>query len=233
MKKITKRESKEKISVATLYNTVQAFKEKGYLKEISIKGNKTFFDTNTKHHHHFYDEDMSRLIAAVARVQDVDAFEKLFRHFGPRVKAYMMRHTGNLQTAEELMQETMMLVWNKAALFDPDKGNASTWIFTIARNSFISAYRKQNRPEFDPNDPAFVPDDIEPADVEFQNRQEAERVRTALKELPEEQRELVQRSFFGDVSHSDLAEEFGLPLGTVKSRIRMAIAKLRKSLGER
>jgi RNA polymerase sigma factor (sigma-70 family) len=178
-------------------------------------------------------EDMSQLIAAVARVQDVSAFEKLFRHFGPRVKAYMMRHTRSHQTAEELMQETMMLVWNKAALFDPDKGNASTWIFTIARNTFISAYRKQNRPEFDPNDPAFVPDEIEPADVEFQNRQEADLVHAALKELPEEQRELVQRSFFGDVSHSDLAEEFGLPLGTVKSRIRMAIAKLRKSLGER
>tara|TARA_Y100000590_G_scaffold369110_1_gene430144 strand:- start:15 stop:431 length:417 start_codon:yes stop_codon:yes gene_type:complete len=62
LQKITERESKEKISVATLYNTVQAFKEKGYLKEITIKGNKTFFDTNTKHHHHFYDEDMSRLI---------------------------------------------------------------------------------------------------------------------------------------------------------------------------
>ncbi|MBD1548333.1 sigma-70 family RNA polymerase sigma factor [Labrenzia aggregata] len=178
-------------------------------------------------------EDMSRLIGAVARVQDVAAFETLFRHFGPRVKAYMMRHTRNLQTAEELMQETMMLVWNKATLFDPEKGNASTWIFTIARNTFISAYRKQNRPEFDPNDPAFVPDDVEPADVEFQNRQEAEMVRTALQDLPAEQRELVQRSFFGDVSHSDLAAEYGLPLGTVKSRIRMAIDKLRKSLGER
>ena len=62
LQKITERESKEKISIAKLYNTVQAFKEKGYLKEITIKGNKTFFDTNTKHHHHFYDEDMSRLI---------------------------------------------------------------------------------------------------------------------------------------------------------------------------
>jgi len=178
-------------------------------------------------------QDMSRLIEAVAREQDVAAFETLFRHFGPRVKAYLIRQAGSLQTAEELMQETMMLVWNKAALFDPDKGNASTWIFTIARNTFISAYRKQNRPEFDPNDPAFVPDDIEPADVEFQNRQEAERVRAAMRDLPAEQRELVQRSFFGEVSHSDLAEEYGLPLGTVKSRIRMAIAKLRKSLGER
>lgn len=178
-------------------------------------------------------EHMSRLIDAVARNEDVAAFEALFRHFGPKVKAYMMRRAGSPQIAEELMQETMMAVWNKAALFDADRGSPSAWIFTIARNQFISAYRKQNRPEFDPNDPAFVPAQTEPVDLGLESRQDAERVHAAMQALPAEQRELVQRSFFGEVSHNALAEELRLPLGTVKSRIRMAIAKLRKSLEER
>lgn len=178
-------------------------------------------------------EDMSRLVEAVARGRDVAAFEALFRHFGPRVKTYMMRQVKNPQMAEELMQETMIAVWNKAGLFDPARGAVSAWIFTIARNIFISAWRKQNRPEFDPDDPAFVPGGAEPADRELENRQEAEKLHAALRGLPPEQRELLQRSFFADVPHSALAREYGLPLGTVKSRIRMAVARLRKSLEER
>lgn len=178
-------------------------------------------------------EEWARLLDAVASRGDVAAFEILFRHFGPRVKTYMLRQTKNLHMAEELMQETMVTVWRKAALYDPARGNVSAWIFTIARNLFISACRKQNRPEFDPNDPAFVPATTEPADVGLASRQDAETLHAALLDLPSEQRELVQRSFFGDVPHSTLAQEFGLPLGTVKSRIRMAIAKLRKSMEDR
>lgn len=178
-------------------------------------------------------EEWVRLLDAVASRGDVAAFEILFRHFGPRVKTYMLRQTKNLHMAEELMQETMVTVWRKAALYDPARGNVSAWIFTIARNLFISACRKQNRPEFDPNDPAFVPAATEPADVGLASRQDAETLHAALLDLPSEQRELVQRSFFGDVPHSTLAQEFGLPLGTVKSRIRMAIAKLRKSMEDR
>ena len=178
-------------------------------------------------------EKLSGLLEAVARDQDVAAFEALFRHFGPKVKTYMLRRTKSAQIAEELMQETMMAVWHKAALFDSRRGSVSAWIYTIARNQFISAYRRENRPEFDPNDPALVPEQVEPADVGLENRQEGERLQSAMLELPDEQRELLQRAFFGDVSHNALSEEFRLPLGTVKSRIRMAIAKLRKSLEER
>lgn len=177
-------------------------------------------------------EDMSCLLAAVARERDVEAFETLFRHYGPRVKAYMARQARDQQAAEELMQETMMVVWNKAALFDPSRGNVSAWIFTIARNLRVSAYRKQNRPEFDPNDPAFVPDDVMPADQELESRQEADRLHEAMRQLPKEQLDLLQRSFFHEIPHSALAKEFGLPLGTVKSRIRMAFAKLRAALDD-
>ncbi|MGX5668390.1 sigma-70 family RNA polymerase sigma factor [Rhizobium daejeonense] len=178
-------------------------------------------------------EDLARLLDAVASRRDIAAFEKLFRHFGPKVKTYMLKQTKNLHMAEELMQETMITVWRKADLYDAARGTVSAWIFTIARNLFISACRKQKRPEFDPNDPAFVPAATEPADVGLASRQDAETLRAALRDLPPEQRELVQRSFFSDVPHSTLAEEFGLPLGTVKSRIRMAIAKLRKNMEDR
>jgi RNA polymerase sigma factor (sigma-70 family) len=178
-------------------------------------------------------EDLSAILAAVAQNRDVAAFEVLFRHYAPRVKAYMARLARDGQMAEELMQETMMAVWSKAAQYEPSRGNVSAWIFTIARNQRIDAYRKARRPGFDPLDPAFVPDDEPPADTQFEERQEAERLRLAMTTLPEEQRELLKESFFNDRSHSAIAEALGLPLGTVKSRIRLAFAKLRTALEDR
>jgi len=178
-------------------------------------------------------EDMPALLAAVGRDRDVAAFEVLFRYYGPRVRSYMARLARDNQAAEELMQETMMAVWNKADQFDPARGNVSTWIFTIARNLRVDAFRKARRPDFDPNDPAFVPDDSPPADVELDERQEANRLYVAMAVLPLEQRELIKRAFFDDVSHSVIAADLGLPLGTVKSRIRLAFGKLRAALGDR
>lgn len=178
-------------------------------------------------------EDMTTLLIAVAQSRDVDAFETLFRYFSPRIRAYMARQVRDRQTAEELMQETMIMVWNKAALFDPARGNVEAWVFTIARNLRISAYRKVRRPEFDPNDPAFVPADEPAPDAGVDRRQESERLHEAMKRLPPEQLELLQYSFFNDTPHSTIAEQLGIPLGTVKSRIRMAFAKLRAALEER
>ena len=97
--------------------------------------------------------NMSELLAKIGQSRDVELFELLFRHFAPRVKAYMAR-TGSPGVAEELMQETMVAVWNKAAMYDPGRGAASTWIFSIARNLRIDAYRREKHPEFDQNDPA-------------------------------------------------------------------------------
>ncbi|KAE8236936.1 hypothetical protein A4X03_0g9273 [Tilletia caries] len=117
--------------------------------------------------------------------------------------------------------------------FDPTRGNVSSWIFTIARNQRIDAFRREKRPTFDPSDPAFVPDDVPPADVEFEGRQEADRLRRAMETLPPEQLELLKMSFYREASHSTIAAELGLPMGTVKSRIRLAFAKLRAALEER
>jgi RNA polymerase sigma-70 factor (ECF subfamily) len=143
-------------------------------------------------------DEARALLEAVGRDRDMAAFEALFRHYGPRIKAYMVRLARDGSVAEELMQETMIAVWNKAAQFEPGRGNVSTWIFTIARNLRIDAYRKTRRPDFDPNDPAFVQDDSPPADAAVEERQEAERLRNAMAVLPQEQLELLRLSFFND-----------------------------------
>ena len=129
-----------------------------------------------------------------ARTRDVELFELLFRHFAPRVKAYMAR-TGSPAAAEELMQETMVAVWNKAALYDPAKGAASTWIFSIARNLRIDAYRREKHPEFDENDPAFQPAAEPAADSRLEAEQSARLVRAALATLPPDQAEVLRLAY--------------------------------------
>ena len=109
--------------------------------------------------------DLSALLAAVGAARDRAAFEALFRHFAPRIKAYLLRLGAGSPGAEDLAQEAMLSVWRKAVLFDPAKASAATWIFTIARNLRIDALRRERRPEFDPGDPAFVPDAEPQADV--------------------------------------------------------------------
>ncbi|MCX5518395.1 MULTISPECIES: sigma-70 family RNA polymerase sigma factor [Kaistia] len=173
---------------------------------------------------------MAALLVAVGARRDVEAFEALFRHFAPRVKAYMARLAGDSHLAEELMQETMVAVWNKADRFDPAKGAASTWIFTIARNLRIDAFRRDNRPDFDPNDPAFVQDDVAPADEMFESQEVSAQLHLAMASLPEEQVALLKLAFFEDRSHSAIATSLNMPLGTVKSRLRLAFAKLRAAL---
>lgn len=177
-------------------------------------------------------EELSACLLAVGARRDIQAFEVLFRHFGPKIRAFMLKRGGNRQQAEELMQETMMMIWNKATLFDPARGSVSSWIFTVARNVRIDAFRKTNRPEFDPNDPAFVPDPEPAADDVYEAGQEAERLRGALVKLPPEQADLLRLSFYEEISHSAIAERMNLPLGTVKSRIRLAFSRLRDILGD-
>ena len=170
----------------------------------------------------------AELIKKVETLKDISAFEELFNHFAPRVKAFLMKSGADPQMAEECSQEVMATVWRKAHLFDPSRASASTWIFTIARNKKIDAIRKQNRPE---PEQLFPDQDYEPDQesvVELQ--QETERLTLALGELPEKQRVLVEKAYLGELSHSEIAEITGLPLGTIKSRIRLALEKLRHSM---
>jgi RNA polymerase sigma factor (sigma-70 family) len=174
--------------------------------------------------------NLSELLVRVGRERDIELFEQLFRHFAPRVKAYMAK-TGSPTNAEELMQETMVAVWHKAALYDPAKGAASTWIFSIARNLRIDAYRREKHPEFDENDPALQPSAEMAADNRIEGEQSARLIRAALAELPADQAEVLRLAYYEDNSQSEIATALSLPLGTVKSRMRLAFGKLRAVLG--
>lgn len=171
-------------------------------------------------------------IVAIATRADIAAFEALFRDFGPRIRAYLLKLTRDGQAAEDLMQETMLAIWRKAGQFDPARGQASAWIFTIARNIWIDAWRKQKRPAFDPDDPALVPAAEPAANAVMELKQDGAALHEALKTLPPEQVDLIRLSFFEEASHSTIAAQTGLPIGTVKSRIRLAFGRLRTALEE-
>ena len=175
---------------------------------------------------------LATLLVTVGRARDVAAFETLFRFYAPKIRAFMALKTKDRQTAEELMQETMMAVWSKSGQFDPARGTVSAWVFTVARNIRIDAYRRK-LPMFDPQDPAFVADDVPPADKEVEQAQQAVLLGRALSTLPREQQDVLKKAFFEDIPHSAIAQQMNLPLGTVKSRIRLAFAKLRAALEER
>jgi len=175
--------------------------------------------------------EMTALLASVGKARDKAAFELLFVHFAPRVKSYLLRLGANAALAEDLAQEAMLIVWRKAGLFDPAKASASTWIFTIARNLRIDAMRREKRPEFDPDDPTLVPDEEPQADAQLSRDDESARLRLALTKLSPDQAQVVEMSFFADKPHRQIASELNLPLGTVKSRLRLAMARIRTALG--
>jgi len=177
-------------------------------------------------------ENWEDLLSAVARHSDRSAFEKLFVHFGPRIKAYLMKLGSDAGQAEDLMQDVMAQVWRKSALFDRSKAGASTWIFTIARNMRIDSFRRDRRPQIDENDPALIPEAEKPADEMLHSQEVSVRLRGILEELPDDQKQVVMLSFYDDKPHSAIAEELGLPLGTVKSRLRLAMGKIKAVWGE-
>lgn len=175
-------------------------------------------------------EQLADLVEAVARSADKAAFSTLFSYFAPRVKAYLMRLGADHGTADELAQEVMVTVWRKAAFFDRRQASVSTWLFTIARNRRIDVIRRERRPEYDPDDPLFVPDPEPAADDAAIQAEQEKRLRAALKTLPQEQLSLVDAAFYSGKSHREIADETGIPLGTVKSRLRLAFARLKKAL---
>jgi len=174
--------------------------------------------------------DFAGLIEKIAESQDRDAFAALFAHFAPRLKGYLLRLGASDGQAEEVLQEALLTVWRKAHLFDRKKAAASTWIFTIARNRRIDILRKKKFPEIDAEDPSLVPDAPRAPDEEVIEAREGAAVRVALEKLPDEQRELVRLAFYNGWSHSKIAADTNLPLGTVKSRLRLAFSRLRNEL---
>ena len=175
-------------------------------------------------------ERFADLMQAIAARQDRQAFAEVFSYYGPRVKGYMLRLGAGDALGEELAQEVMITVWRKAHLFDRTQASVSTWIFRIARNKRIDVARRLNRPELDPEDPALLPEAPPSADDALSALEQEERARVVLAELPSEQLSLLQQAFYEGLSHREIAERNGLPLGTVKSRIRLAFTKMRARL---
>ncbi|MDU8942649.1 sigma-70 family RNA polymerase sigma factor [Ovoidimarina sediminis] len=177
------------------------------------------------------DTGESDWVAVMRRIRDdrdQEAFADLFRYYAPRVKAYLMRGGANESLAEECMQEAMATVWRKVELFDPSRASVTTWIFTIARNRRIDVIRKERRPE--PEDLPWGPEAEPDQEDVVALQQESERLAEALGSLPEKQRLLIEQAYFGDLSHSEIAAKTGLPLGTIKSRIRLALDRLRHAM---
>ncbi len=171
------------------------------------------------------DVDYAALLIAVRDSGDKAAFAALFRHFAPRIKAFLMKSGASAALAEECAQDVMATLWQKSHLFDPARASVATWVFTIARNRRIDALRKSRRPE--PEDLPWGPE-AEPDQAEaMEMQQETDRLGAALAQLPAKQRALIERAYYGDLTHSEIAAETGLPLGTIKSRIRLALDRLR------
>ncbi|EPZ8238360.1 RNA polymerase sigma factor [Vibrio fluvialis] len=165
---------------------------------------------------------------------DKDAFAVVFHYFSPRLKQFVFKHLGNEQVALELVQETMATVWQKSHLFDGDKSSLSTWIYTIARNLCFDLLRKQKGKEAHVLADDIWPSDFCPPDMVEHYAPEhemlKEQVLKFLDTLPEAQQKVVRAVYLEELPHQQVAEMFNIPLGTVKSRLRLAVEKLRTSI---
>lgn len=170
----------------------------------------------------------TRWMLAVRDSRDRDAFVKLFDFFAPRLKGFIMRTGTSSHQAEEIVQDVMLTIWRKAAQFDPHRAQVSAWVYQIARNRQIDLARKENRPlpEELKEDPGQEQDASQILGVE----QETAKLRLALKTLNPDQREIIEQAYLGELTHHEISAKTGIPLGTIKSRIRLGLARLRHEL---
>lgn len=176
--------------------------------------------------------DAELLMEAVAARGDRAAFGRLYAEYAPRLKAFLMRGGLGAVEAEDIAQEAMVRVWRKARLFDPAKASVSTWIFAIARNLRIDHLRRRSRPEADLEEREEEADLAPLADENVDRRAREARIREVFASLPPNQHEVVLLHFYEDEPHSAIAKRLNLPLGTVKSRLRLAFARIRRELEE-
>lgn len=172
------------------------------------------------------------LLVAVAERQDRQAYAGLFGYYAPRVKSYLIRLGADNAQAEEIAQDVMVTVWRKANLFDREQASVSTWIFRIARNRRIDLFRRAKRPDLDPEETMILPSGAEAPDARVEAKETESRVRAAMRDLPEEQLSLLRLAFYDGLSHREIADKLDVPLGTVKSRIRLAFVNMKARLGD-
>jgi RNA polymerase sigma-70 factor (ECF subfamily) len=174
--------------------------------------------------------DGENLLQAIAQDRDRRAFAELFQHYAPRIKTYLRARHIESGVADEVTQDVMLAVWRRADQFDRTRGAASTWIFTVARNCLIDMLRRDKRPQVELGDPVAAPEVIKPEE-EMVARAEQRQLRVALEQLPVEQREALTRSYFSGQTLQEIADTDHLSVGTVKTRVRIALDKLRGMIG--
>jgi RNA polymerase sigma-70 factor (ECF subfamily) len=173
---------------------------------------------------------MADLLQRIAERADPAAFRELYEAYGPRVKAYMIRQGADAGTAEDLAQETLLTVWRKAALYAGDRGSMTTWVFAIARNLRIDRLRREVPWQELPEERMAEASGEPLPDEAMAEKERQQRVQAALAELPADQKEVVSLAYLEGLSHSEIAERLNVPLGTVKSRMRIAYQKIRQAL---
>ena len=178
-------------------------------------------------------QKMAALIVLIAENRDRTAFMQLFGYFAPRVKGFLIGRGLTAHAADDVLQEVMLAIWNKADSYNPEKAALSTWIFTIARYKYIDRLRRESKHKSESDDLIDLRESDAPiADDDVMQNQRQTAVQAAIANLPADQQSVIFLSFIKGLAHSEIAEQLGLPLGTVKSRIRRAFARLREELGE-
>lgn len=172
------------------------------------------------------------LIEQVAETGDMRCFESIFRHYAPRLKAWGIRSGMSAAVAEELAQETMISLWRKAKTFERSRASASRWIFAIFRNKRIDYLRRNQLRETDLDRAVHVADDGADPEACVHINVAGRALQRALETLPEDQAIVLREVYFGCKSHREVAEELNVPLGTVKSRVRLALARMRLAVGD-
>lgn len=182
-------------------------------------------DSNNNSTAHLTEQSLNDLILEIAEHKSKKAFIELFNRVSSKLKAYAIRCGANHADAEEIVQECLLIVWRKAPTFNPKAASAITWLYTIVRNKRIDFVRKQ-RPDLIGSDDLWPEPESEHLEKHVESDLNANIIRTLLYELPDEQRQIVYKVYFEGKSHSEIANELDLPLGTIKSRLRLAMKKL-------
>lgn len=191
------------------------------------KGNATVAVETSDH------DNLEKQMRLIAEKGDRETFNVIFQYFAPRTKSFLLRYGLSPEKAEDITQDVMVTIWHKATQFNPDKARLSTWIFRIARNKFIDYTRKQKYPEVNVEDHIYDMAAPEVTDKPLHQKQEAETIETALEKLNADQKKAVELSYYQEMTHAQISEFLTIPLGTVKSRLRLAFKILRKELGDK
>ncbi len=182
-------------------------------------------NSDNHNHEHSPEASLDSLILDIAKHQSKQAFIELFNRVSSKLKAYAIRCGANHADAEEVVQECLLIVWRKAPTFNPQTASAITWLYTIVRNKRIDFIRKQ-RPDLIGSSDLWPEPESEQLEKHIESDLNANIIRTLLYELPDEQRQIVFKVYFEGKSHSEIANDLDLPLGTIKSRLRLAMKKL-------